>query len=86
MSKSIPGNQKHLTLSDRCYIEQALLQNLSFRQMATTLHKDPSTISKEIRLHRSTVRNNSSRRNDCVHSPKCDIHHLCGNEICTKSC
>jgi len=86
MSKTFPGNQKHLTLSDRCFIEQALLQNLSFRQMATTLHKDPSTISKEIRLHRSTPRKNSSQKNDCIHSPKCAIHHICGNVICMKSC
>lgn len=86
MSKKISGNQKHLTLSDRCFIEQALLQNLSFRQIAITLHKDPSTISKEIRLHRSMPRRNSSHKNDCIHSPKCNIHHICGNEICMKYC
>ena len=86
MSKSIPGNQKHLTLTDRCFIEQALLQGLSFRQMAITLHKDPSTISKEIRLHRSIPRRTSSGKNDCVHSPKCSVLHICGNELCTKSC
>lgn len=47
MSKSISGNQKHLTLSDRCFIEQSLLQGLNFRQMAITLEKDPSTITKK---------------------------------------
>lgn len=86
MSKSIPGNQKHLTLSDRCFIEQALIQGLSFRQMAITLHKDPSTISKEIRLHRTMPRKNSTNKNDCIHSPKCNFHHICGNDICMKSC
>lgn len=86
MSKSIPGNQKHLTLSDRCYIEQALLQNMSFRQMAITLHKDPSTISKEIRLHRSSPRKNNSSKNDCIHAPQCKAHHICGNIVCMKSC
>ena len=40
-------NQKHLTLSDRVYIEQELLQGSTFRSIANTLHKDPSTISKE---------------------------------------
>ena len=44
-------NQKHLTLSDRVYIEQELLQGSTFCSIANILHKDPSTISKEIRLH-----------------------------------
>ena len=44
-------NQKHLTLSDRVYIEQELLQGSTFRSIAGILHKDPSTISKEIHLH-----------------------------------
>jgi len=85
MSKSISGNQKHLTLSDRCFIEQALLQGLNFRQMAITLEKDPSTISKEIRLHRNTPRKNSSGKNDCIYAPKCDIYHICGNNTCMKA-
>ncbi len=52
MSKDLKGNGHHLTLSDRIYIEQELLQNSSFRSIAATLHKDPSTISKEVKLHR----------------------------------
>ena len=86
MSKSIPGNHKHLTLSDRCFIEQSLLQGLSFRQMAMVLNKDPSTISKEIRLHRTMPRKNASGKNDCIHSPKCNVFHICGNEMCMKAC
>jgi IS30 family transposase len=86
MSKTLKGNQKHLTLSDRSYIEQALLHGLSFRKMATVLHKDPSTISKEIRLHKRAVRENNSNRNDCLLSAKCQEHHICGNKICMRSC
>ena len=86
MSKSIPGNQKHLTLSDRCFIEQSLIQGLSFRQMAIALKKDPSTISKEIKLHRSMPRPIMSGRNDCIHSPKCRNQHVCGDEICMRLC
>jgi len=51
MSNSIPGNQKHLTLHDRQFIEDSLDQGLSFREIAKFLCKDPTTISKEIRLH-----------------------------------
>ena len=44
-------NQKHLTLSDKVYIEQELLQSSIFRSIANVLHNDPSAISKEFRLH-----------------------------------
>ena len=55
MSKTKKGNGKHLTYSDRVYIEQELLQNSSFRSISATLGKDPSTISKEVRLHSKKV-------------------------------
>ncbi|MFR2051896.1 MAG: helix-turn-helix domain-containing protein [Roseburia faecis] len=48
MSKYIPGNQKHLTLEDRKYIEKSLNAGCSFKDIARYLCKDPTTISKEI--------------------------------------
>ena len=44
--------QKHMTLSDRIFIEQSLANHSSFKDIAAVLKKDPSTISKEIRKHR----------------------------------
>ena len=46
MSKYIPGNQKHLTLEDRKYIEKSLNAGCSFKDIARYLCKDPTTISK----------------------------------------
>ena len=43
MSRKIKGNGKHLTFSDRVYIEQELMQGSSFREIAAGLGKDPST-------------------------------------------
>lgn len=51
MSKSIPGNNKHLTLSDRIYIEECLNKDMSFKEIAKYLCKDPTTISREVRNH-----------------------------------
>ena len=48
MSKYIPGNQKHLSLEDRKYIEQSLNHGSSFKDIARFLCKDPTTISKEV--------------------------------------
>ncbi len=53
MSKKKKGNgHHHLTLSDRIYIESELNIGSTFKSIADTLGKDPSTISKEVRLHR----------------------------------
>ena len=52
MSKYIPGNQKHLTLDDRKYIENALNKGTTFKDIARFLCKDPTTISKEVKAHR----------------------------------
>ena len=48
MGQRIRQPKKHLTLSDRFYIEQELLQGSSFKKMGGMLQKDPTTISKEI--------------------------------------
>lgn len=67
MSHKIKGNGKHLTFSDRVYIEQELLQQSSFRAIATGLGKDPSTISKEIRLHCAIAPNGTYKTPRCIH-------------------
>jgi hypothetical protein len=53
MSSLIQGNNKHLTLEDRQYIEKSLNERMSFREISKYLCKDPSTISKEVMLNRS---------------------------------
>ena len=50
MSKYIPGNQKHLTIEDRIYIQNELDKGTSFKDIARFLCKDPTTISKEVKL------------------------------------
>ena len=55
MSKYIPGNQKHLTLENRIYIENELNKGTSFKDIAKFLCKDPTTISKEVKTHRHSL-------------------------------
>ena len=52
MSKYIPGNQKHLILESRIYIENELNKGAFFKDIAIFLCKDPTTISKEVRAPR----------------------------------
>ena len=48
MNKYTSGNQKHLTLNDRIYIENVLSKGSTFKDIAAFLCKDPTTISKEL--------------------------------------
>ena len=81
-------NHKHLTLSDRTFIEQELVQGSSFKSIADVLGKDPTTISKEVKLHRvffeNYMRRYGCRR--CSNYPQCREHNVCGDENCKYTC
>ena len=84
-------NQKHLTLEDRNYIEQALNQNMTFKEIGKFLSKDPTTIAKEIKKHR--IRKEPSTFNGainvCIHRFSCRRRNVCGRNckgICSKYC
>ena len=59
----------HLVLDERATIEVRLRERASFTEIGRELGKDPSTISKEVRLHCQTVRRDSfnpcSKRSSC---------------------
>ena len=75
------GNQKHLTLSQRIEIEKGLNYNCSFAEIARTLEKDPSTISKEVRKYRAAkTRNNDFASIPCASRINCSAHYLCSKE------
>ncbi len=82
MSQYIPGNQKHLTLDDRIYIENELNKGTTFKDIARFLCKDPTTISKEVKAHRlsdwfhkGTFYN---AKNFCIHRYHCKKTNACG--------
>ena len=81
MSNLIPGNQKHLTLQDRSYIEKSLNENLSFKDIARFLCKDPTTISKEVRAHRLSDWYHKgtfyNAHNFCIHRYRCRRTNVC---------
>lgn len=74
-NKNIIHDQKHLTLSDRTYIEQELLQGSTFKAIANTLHKDPTTISKEVRRYAKVVdgKHYTGHCDLCIHRQDCDL-------------
>lgn len=89
MSKDIRGNNSHLTLSDRITIEQYILQKATFRDIAKVLHKDPSTISKEILRNRHKEHDSFFHHycDICIHRyTDCEMRHVCGYMQCNRSC
>ena len=74
----VKGDQKHLTLSQRIEIEKGLNEGLSFAEIARRVGKDPSTISKEVRKHRSSrIRNDDPSSIPCAKRSNCTIRYLC---------
>ncbi|MCD8300748.1 MAG: IS30 family transposase [Clostridiales bacterium] len=91
MSKLIPGNNKHLTLEDRIYIEESLNEDKSFREISKYLCKDPSTISAEVLKNRiPNTWNRGSFNNPynfCIHRFRCKKTNVCEKiVICDTYC
>ena len=79
MSKTIPGNNKHLTLSDRSYIESSICKGESFINISKYLCKDPSAIGKEVLKHRTfkTCKYKNKLNNYCAKRLECSKTHIC---------
>lgn len=73
-NKNVIHNQKHLTLSDRTFIQQELLQKSTFSSIGKALHKDPTTIAKEVKRYSKVVPAKFSYKcNLCVNYSDCDV-------------
>ena len=69
----------HLTEEERNRLERYLNKDLSFRSIAESIGKNPSTISREVQKHRISSRKTSGScvLNNCQHRFKCKIEGLC---------
>jgi transposase, IS30 family len=79
---------KHLTLDDRIFIQTGLNEGRSFRKIARSLDKDPSSISKEVRKNRIFTSAGAVGRipNKCIHRNACSIRGLCEKYRCNGFC
>ncbi len=79
-----------MTLDDRISIEKGLDQHLSLRSIALQLGKDPTTISKEIKKHRSFQEHNrfNEPANKCALAKDCKKKNICGTyaPVCKRMC
>lgn len=78
---------KHLTMEDRILIEYSLEQNYTLKEIAKTLKKDHTTISKEIKRNRF-IKESIKKEKDllsCKNRKECSKKHLC-KDACNKLC
>ena len=76
---------KFLTFEDRLTIEKGLRENQSFGAIAKELHKDRTTIAKEIKKYAFDLKSGYSSYpyNACAHRVTCKQKKICGSE-CTR--
>lgn len=80
-------NQKHLTMSERIWIEKGLNDGESFASIARRIGKHPTTVAKEVKRNRffPTPKERKSPL-PCERKKNCQIRFLCDKPDCMKLC
>lgn len=77
----------HLTRDDREVILEGIVNATPLSDIAATLGKDPTSISREVKAHRSFDGRHTVRRtNICVYAAECSRTGLCGAAQCRRLC
>ena len=82
---------KHLTLDDRITILTEIKNNTLLREIARKINKDPTTISKEVKLHRYIKETKraivfATKGYFCQHYESCKTTGLCKLNKCYSLC
>lgn len=69
---------KHLSHSERAYIERSLIHGKSFSQIAREIYRSPSTVAREVLKYRVFVGSDySGTPKECIHYLSCTRHRIC---------
>jgi IS30 family transposase len=85
MSVKHNSKGKHLTQDDRIFIEDSLKYQMSLKDIAKKLKKDPTTISKEIKRNRILKPSNYVFKGGCIKRKDCKKKNLC-SDACKQFC
>lgn len=75
-----------MTLSDRIQIESGLYAKRTLKQIAASMGRSVSTISREIRNNRTMVAGERLRGKDCAYAGRCFTKGVCGDIECQDRC
>lgn len=56
---------KHMTLDDRIEIQECLSKGMTFKAIGRRIGKDPTTVSKEVKLHGKSYANSFTKTGEC---------------------
>lgn len=80
-------NQKHLTMTQRIWIEKGLNDNESFASIARRIEKDPTTVLKEVKRNRFFPKRSEVLKSlPCTRKKECQMRFLCNGMDCTNLC
>lgn len=80
------GNHKNLNLDDRFHIENYLNEGLRFNEIAELVNRNPKTISREVKSHRSAkCKDPKLKKSKCAYRETCTITNLCSNSYCKRN-
>lgn len=80
-------DKKHLTYPQRVTIEAELNKGSTFASISRKIHKEPSTISKEIRRHIThQIKRDRNANIPCNKRQTCRIRGLCNDNGCIRLC
>lgn len=63
--KTNEKKNKHMLLEDRIEIQECITKGITFKEIAKRIGKDPTTVSKEVKLHAESYRNSFTKTDEC---------------------
>lgn len=77
---------KQMTLTDRIAIEAGIAAGKTFKEIAAKIHRNPATISREIKANRTVIPATFYLGCDCRYARSCHKHNLCTDMECSIPC
>lgn len=75
-----------MTLTDRIAIEAGIAAGKTFKEIAAKIHRNPATISREIKANRTVIPATFYLGCDCRYARSCHKHNLCADMECSIPC
>ena len=80
------SDYNRITFKERVRIEAGIYAKKSLSQIAKEIGRSTSTVTREIKLNRITVKSPYTFGRDCIYPPMCANKGLCGDEYCDQKC
>lgn len=80
------SNYNRITFKERVRIEAGIYAKKSFSQIAKEIGRSTSSVTREVKQNRITVKAPYPYGTDCIYPPACRKTGLCGEKYCSEKC